>query len=120
MPLSSVHGDEAITIVAPFLTSEGLTLAQVEIKTGRTHQIRCQASYHGHPLAGDTKYKGSTNRNGYYLHSCCIIAGKRTITAEPDGNFIFDVAMLMGCSENKVRTAIKNIISTFVHNFRYL
>ena len=33
-----------------------LTLVDVEIETGRTHQIRVHASHSGHPLAGDTKY----------------------------------------------------------------
>lgn len=43
---------------------EGMTLAQVSLKTGRTHQIRAQFSGHGHPLVGDWKYgsplEGST------------------------------------------------------------
>lgn len=34
-------------------------LADVEIETGRFHQIRCQMAYHGMPLLGDVKY-GST------------------------------------------------------------
>lgn len=32
------------------------TLMQVEIGTGRTHQIRVQAAELGHPVAGDSKY----------------------------------------------------------------
>jgi len=46
-------------------------LAEVEIKTGRHHQIRVQMSHSGHPLFGDTKY-GAKNRGqlalcAYYL-----------------------------------------------------
>lgn len=33
-----------------------LTLAEIEIETGRFHQIRAQMAYHGLPLLGDTKY----------------------------------------------------------------
>lgn len=33
-----------------------LSLVQVELETGRTHQIRAQFSGHGFPLAGDRKY----------------------------------------------------------------
>jgi 23S rRNA pseudouridine955/2504/2580 synthase len=43
------------------------TLAQFEIDTGRTHQIRAQAAHHGYPLAGDRKYGGSGSR--FFLHA---------------------------------------------------
>jgi 23S rRNA pseudouridine955/2504/2580 synthase len=46
-----------------------LTLARLEIDTGRTHQIRAQAAAHGHPLAGDRKYGGSGQRGGFLLHA---------------------------------------------------
>jgi len=107
-------GDLAITIASPFLIAGGKTLAQVEIKTGRTHQIRCQASFHRHPLTGDTKYHGSPCEAGYWLHSCCIIAEGRTITGAPDSGFCAAVAPLMGCPEGKVKSAVREIISSFV------
>ena len=106
-------GDLAITIATPFLISDGKTLAQVEIKTGRTHQIRCQASFHHHPLTGDAKYHGSHNEAGYYLHSCCMITGDRTITGAPGEEFTAAVAALMGCSEEEVKSAAMQIISSF-------
>ena len=107
------NGDLAITIATPFLISDGKTLAQVEIKTGRTHQIRCQASFHRHPLTGDAKYHGSHNEAGYYLHSCCIITGDRTITGTPGEEFTAAVAALMGCTEEEVKSAAMQIISSF-------
>ncbi len=109
----SGKGDLAITIATPFLISGGKTLAQVEIKTGRTHQIRCQASCHRHPLTGDAKYHGSYNEAGYYLHSCCIITGDRTITGVPGQEFTAAVATIMGCAEEEVNSAAMQIISSF-------
>jgi 23S rRNA pseudouridine955/2504/2580 synthase len=38
------------------------TLMEVDIPTGRTHQIRVHASFAGHPLLGDDKY-GDRARN---------------------------------------------------------
>ncbi len=36
----------------------GYSLVEIELNTGRTHQIRAQLSAAGYPLAGDTKYGG--------------------------------------------------------------
>ena len=38
----------------------GLTLAQIELFTGRTHQIRCHAEFIGYPVLGDKLY-GNTD-----------------------------------------------------------
>ena len=35
---------------------EGCTLVDIQIETGRFHQIRLQMSYGGHPILGDLKY----------------------------------------------------------------
>ncbi|MBQ9280970.1 MAG: RluA family pseudouridine synthase [Treponema sp.] len=59
----SVNSDEgkmAHTEVTPLshglFWGKDITLARVLIKTGRTHQIRAQAGFHGFPLLGDTAY----------------------------------------------------------------
>lgn len=39
-----------------------LALVDVEIETGRFHQIRCQMAYHGMPLLGDVKYGSSISK----------------------------------------------------------
>lgn len=38
--------------------NKDITFVEIEIKTGRMHQIRAQASLHNHPLLGDTAYGG--------------------------------------------------------------
>lgn len=42
---------------------DGLSLLRVQLKTGRSHQIRVQFASRGFPLAGDKKY-GSKHRDG--------------------------------------------------------
>lgn len=49
-----------------------LSLIEVELLTGRTHQIRAQMAHIGHPLAGDKKYGAKTAQKmqlaSYKLH----------------------------------------------------
>jgi len=56
-------GKDSVSIFKPvqFLGSLA-TLMEVDIPTGRTHQIRVHASFAGHPLLGDDKY-GDRERN---------------------------------------------------------
>lgn len=52
----------------PLIVAKGLSLLEVDIDTGRTHQIRVQAALHGHPLMGDVKY-GGRPAEFYVLHA---------------------------------------------------
>jgi 23S rRNA pseudouridine955/2504/2580 synthase len=49
-------GKEALTRFHPLSNHGPASLLDVELKTGRTHQIRVHAAHIGHPLAGDVKY----------------------------------------------------------------
>jgi len=56
----SVRGREAITHYRVIDTIGPYSLLDVELETGRTHQIRVHFSHIGHPLVGDQMY-GSKN-----------------------------------------------------------
>lgn len=45
----------------PLAAKNNKTLLEVELGTGRTHQIRAQMSHIGHPLSGDKKYGSYEN-----------------------------------------------------------
>ncbi len=72
------EGKNAYTEVTPIshgiFNKKSVTLARILIKTGRTHQIRAQAAFHGFPLLGDTAYGGQkidAKRFGqeFFLHA---------------------------------------------------
>ncbi len=46
----------AVTIVRPVTAKNGFSLVEIELITGRTHQIRVHLSEKGFPLIGDPKY----------------------------------------------------------------
>lgn len=53
----------------------GLNLVEIELHTGRTHQIRTQFAGIGCPLAGDTKYGGGGQKFRQALYSTRLILG---------------------------------------------
>jgi 23S rRNA pseudouridine1911/1915/1917 synthase len=57
----SPDGKEAITLVDVYKKFKKYTAVLVNLKTGRTHQIRVHMSSIGHPLLGDTLYGGNLN-----------------------------------------------------------
>jgi len=56
------HAREAVTRITRAHHLPGLTLCQVAIHTGRTHQIRVHLSAIGHPIVGDALYGGVHRR----------------------------------------------------------
>jgi 23S rRNA pseudouridine955/2504/2580 synthase len=75
------QGKVAVSIFAPREHYRDLaSLMDVEIHTGRTHQIRVHAAFTGHPVAGDEKYglrEFNTRMREYglrrmFLHSTVI------------------------------------------------
>jgi 23S rRNA pseudouridine955/2504/2580 synthase len=62
---SQNDGKEATTTFKPLQTYSNATLLEVQIHTGRMHQIRTQLAHLKHPIIGDHKY-GDTKVNRYY------------------------------------------------------
>ena len=62
MSARAKHAREAVTRITRAHHLPGLTLCQVAIHTGRTHQIRVHLSAIGHPIVGDALYGGVHRR----------------------------------------------------------
>jgi 23S rRNA pseudouridine1911/1915/1917 synthase len=62
MSARSRRARTAVTRITRAQPLHGVTLAQIAIHTGRTHQIRVHLSAIGHPVVGDALYGGSRRR----------------------------------------------------------
>lgn len=58
------NGKEAITHIKVLKRYDKYTLLEVNIETGRTHQIRVHLSYIGYPIIGDYTYSNGKNEFG--------------------------------------------------------
>lgn len=63
----SDDGKESITEYKVISYEDGLSLVELHLKTGRTHQIRVHLQYLGHPIVGDKIYYNEENT---FLHLC--------------------------------------------------
>lgn len=55
-PIPSGEGSHIRTIYRPIHSNRGITYLEVELLTGKSHQIRAHLSSIGHPVIGDYKY----------------------------------------------------------------
>lgn len=67
-------GKNAVTHIRVLKRWEHYTLLQVNIETGRTHQIRVHLSYIGYPIIGDYTY--SNGKNEFGVVGQCLHAQK--------------------------------------------
>ena len=66
-------GQRAVTHYRVLKTQNNRTLLEIQLETGRTHQIRVHFSHLGHPLCGDFMYGQELDgMKGCALHSCAI------------------------------------------------
>lgn len=63
-----LEGKEALTLYKKLECNGTHSLVEIELKTGRLHQIRQHFEMIGHPVLGDPKYgKGNKNKEGLKL-----------------------------------------------------
>lgn len=66
-----VHGESAVTHYRRLAFCNGLSLLELHLDTGRTHQIRVHMQSIGHPLIGDFLYNPDFSKiKRQALHSC--------------------------------------------------
>jgi 23S rRNA pseudouridine1911/1915/1917 synthase len=71
-PEGTPEAQEAILKYEMMGSYEDLSMLKIQLLTGRTHQIRCQLSSRGWPIAGDVKYGAPNDGCGVALWSYMI------------------------------------------------
>lgn len=71
----SENAKEIVTYARPLRTEGNFTWLEIEIETGRAHQIRAHLSSIGHPVAGDKKYGRKDNEKFQVLHAYRLVLG---------------------------------------------
>ena len=67
--IDPVRGKPAHTVVKPEELQGKKSKVEIEITTGRTHQIRVHLAHIGHPIVGDEQYGSRTQSKRVLLHS---------------------------------------------------
>lgn len=88
----------AVTNYRTIKQNEQYSLLEIELLTGRTHQIRAQLSSLGHPLLGDTKYGTAKQNKGtgfkfqaLYAYRLKFCAGEQAEHLQYLNNRLFEV-----------------------------
>jgi 23S rRNA pseudouridine1911/1915/1917 synthase len=103
----SKNGRNAITHIKVLKRYEKYTLLEVNIETGRTHQIRVHLSYIGHPIVGDYTYSNGKNEfgiEGQCLHAKCLrfrhpVTGKEMQLEAPLPEYYQDIIKKLDSTE---------------------
>jgi len=70
--IDPVRGKKAHTTVKPEELQGKKSKVHIEIRTGRTHQIRVHLAHIGHPVVGDEQYGSRTQSKRILLHAAQI------------------------------------------------
>ena len=79
---AALGGKPAVTRYKPILRKNGRTLLEIDLLTGRTHQIRVHFSYIGYPLCGDSLYGGDCSAISRQALHCGEIRFAQCVTGE--------------------------------------
>jgi len=97
------NAKSVVTYAHPVKTEGNYTWVEVEIETGRAHQIRAHLSSIGHPIAGDKKYGRKDTERYQVLHAYKLVLGGY----EGELSYLNGMEIISDISERKIIIDIK-------------
>jgi len=94
------EGKSAITICKTLASNGNLSLMEVNLVTGRTHQIRVHMKYKGTPILGDTTYGSLTWNKKFAISHQLLHAYKLEFTHPITGKHLHLAAPIPECFKN--------------------
>lgn len=102
------------TVIRPIRSNGGFTFAEIELVTGRTHQIRAHLAESGFPIVGDGKYGNPVMnrrfREQYGLSAQLLHAGRLVFHEIPDP--------LSGLGGKQVEAALPERFQKVMHGLK--
>lgn len=105
----SKDGKNAVTHISVIERFNGYTLLEVNIETGRTHQIRVHLSQIGYPIVGDCVY--SNGKNPFGIEGQCLHSKKL--------EFIHPVTKKKLVLEAKLPEYFEKVLGILKEQYRY-
>ena len=105
----SKDGKNAVTHISVIERFNGYTLLEVNIETGRTHQIRVHLSQIGYPIVGDSVY--SNGKNPFGIEGQCLHSKKL--------EFIHPVTKKKLVLEAKLPEYFEKVLGILKEQYRY-
>lgn len=76
--------EKIVTEYAVLEEREGLTKAEITLRTGKTHQIRAHLAFIGCPVLGDEKYGDETENKRHGVTRQCLVAKRLSFLLSED------------------------------------
>ncbi len=106
-------GKTSVTLYRTLTNSNGLSLVECELITGRTHQIRAQFSAAGHPLLGDGKYGRQKDNKPFDRKFQALYSYKLTF------RFTSEAGILAYLDEKSWQVNNVDFVAEYFPNFRF-